>query len=181
MRHQTRFTTMGAALVALSAIAAEPPMQSAKAIPEALKAPSDQVLAFELQATGMQIYECRASKEDPARFEWAFKAPQADLFNASGKQVGRHYGGPTWEGTDGSKVVGEVVAKDTSLSVGSIPWLLLGAKSTSGNGLFSRVKSIQRLDTTGGAAPAAAPGLDQVGQEVRVPYTATYAFYIGKP
>jgi len=179
MPRQTRIVS--AAFAALSAIAAPPMLPNVKVVPEALKAPVDQVLAFELQATGVQIYECRAIKEVPTRFEWAFKAPQADLFDASGKQVGRHYGGPTWEGTDGSRVVGDVMAKDTSLSSGSIPWLLLGAKSTSGEGLFSRVRSIQRLNTTGGAAPAEAPGASQAGQEVRVPYTATYAFYVGKP
>ena len=155
-------------------------MQSAKPVPEALKAPADQVLAFELQATGVQIYECRALKDDPARFEWAFKAPQAELFDASGLLVGKHYGGPTWESPDGSKVVGEVKAKDTSLSSGSIPWLLLGAKATAGKGLFSPVKSIQRLNTVGGAAPVNASQA-QAGQEARVPYTATYAFYVGKP
>jgi hypothetical protein len=180
MLRQTRFTTMGATFVALSASAAGPGVQSAKPVPEALRAPADQVLAFELQATGVQIYECRALKDDPARFEWIFKTPQADLFDASGLLVGKHYGGPTWESADGSKVVGEVKAKDTSLSSGSIPWLLLGAKSNSGPGLFGPVKSIQRLNTVGGAAPASASQA-QAGQEVRVPYTATYAFYVGKP
>jgi hypothetical protein len=180
MRRQTRFTTLGAALVTLSVLAVEPSMQSTKAVPEALKPPADQVLAFELQATGVQIYECRASKDDPARFEWVFKAPQAVLFDAKGNRVGNHYGGPTWEGLDGSNVVGDVKAKDTSLSSGSIPWLLLSAKSTSGNGLFSRIKSIQRLNTSGGAAPATASQA-QAGQEAKVPYTATYAFYVTKP
>lgn len=179
MLRQIRFTIAGAAYVALPALAAGPRVPSPKPVPEALKAPADQVLAFELQATGVQIYQCRARQDDPTRFEWIFQAPQADLFDASGQLVGRHYGGPTWEGTDGSRVVGEVKAKDTSLSSGSIPWLLLGAKTTSGAGLFSAVRSIQRLDTVGGAAPASASPA-QAGQEVRVPYTATYAFYVGK-
>ena len=180
MLRQDRLSTMGVAFVSLSSLVGGQPMPSAKAVPEALKAPADQVLAFELQATGVQIYECRALKDDPARFEWAFKAPQADLFDASGLLVGKHYGGPTWESADGSKVVGEVKAKDTSLSSGSIPWLLLGAKATAGKGLFSPVKSIQRLNTVGGAAPATAAQA-QAGQEVRMPYTATYAFFVGKP
>jgi len=77
-------------------------------------------------------------------------------------------------------VVGEVKAKDTSRSSGSIPWLLLGVKSTSGQGLFRPVRSIQRLNTLGGAAPATASQA-QAGQEVRVPYSATYAFYVAKP
>jgi len=174
------FSTIGAACLTLSAAAATPLLQSAKTVPEALKPPADQVLAFELQATGVQIYECRARKDDPTRFEWAFKAPEADLFDASGKRVGKHYGGPTWEGADGSKVVGEVRAKDTSLAGGSIPWLLLNAKATAGPGLFGPVKSVQRLNTTGGAAPASASPA-KAGQELRVPYTATYAFYVGRP
>ena len=179
MVRQGRLISMGVAFVGLSSLAGGQPVQGAKPVPEALRAPADQVLAFELQATGVQIYECRALKDDPTRFEWAFKAPQADLFDASGRLVGKHYGGPTWEGPDGSKVVGEVKAKDTSFSSGSIPWLLLSAKSASGEGQFRPVKSIQRLNTTGGAAPATA-GQAQAGQEVRVPYTATYAFYVGK-
>jgi hypothetical protein len=180
MRRQTLFSALGGACLAFSATAATPHIQSAKAMPGALKVPEGQVLAFELQATGVQIYACKASKEDATRFEWAFQAPEADLYDASGKQVGRHYGGPTWEAADGSKVLGEVRAKDTNFSSGSIPWLLLSAKTTSGEGLFSRVQSIQRLNTTGGAAPATASAA-QAGQEIRVPYTATYAFYIDKP
>ena len=135
----------------------------------------------ELRATGFQLYECRATKEDPARFEWAFKAPEADLFDATGRLIGRHCAGPTWEGLDGSRVVGEVKAKDTSLSGGSIPWLLLEARSTAGSSLFSRVLSIQRLDTVGDAAAGEVPGASQAGRNLRVPYTATYVFYVGKP
>lgn len=180
MLRQGRFSAMGVAFAGLSSLAGGQPMQSAQPVPESLKAPADQVLAFEFQATGVQIYECRARKDDPTQFEWIFKAPLADLFDASGQFVGKHYGGPTWEGADGSRVVGEVKAKDTSHSKGSIPWLLLSAKTTSGKGLFSPVKSIQRLNTVGGAAPSSASRA-QAGQEVRVPYSATYAFYVGRP
>ena len=79
--------------------------------PERLRPPANQVLAFETLATGVQIYECNASKDVPTRFEWVFKAPEADLFDSAGKKIGTHYAGPTWESTDGSKVVGEVKAK----------------------------------------------------------------------
>lgn len=153
----------------------------ARQVAETLKPPADQVLAFELQATGVQIYECRPNAEDAARFEWVLKAPQADLYTPSGGKVGTHYGGPTWEGQDGSKVIGAVRAKEPSPSEGSIPWLLLDARSASGEGLFGRVQSIQRLDTAGGAAPAGPPSRALAGQEVRVPYRATYAFYVAGP
>jgi hypothetical protein len=150
-------------------------------VPEALKVPATQVLSLETQAAGVQIYECKASKDDPTRFEWVFKAPEAELFDSAGKKIGRHYAGPSWESNDGSKVVGEVRAKDNGPDPKAIPWLLLSAKSTSGSGVFSQTQSIQRLHTTGGIAPAEGCTQAQVGKEARVTYKANYYFYIAKP
>jgi len=58
-----------------------------------------------------------------------------------------------------------------------VDWLLLPAKSTAGNGMFSRVTYIQRLYTDGGKPPA--EGCDQAGNqtEVLVEYSAQYFFY----
>ncbi len=150
-------------------------------VPETLNAPANQVLSLETQAAGVQIYECKASKDDPTRFDWVFKAPEADLFDSAGKNIGRHYAGPTWESNDGSKVVGEVKARDNGPDPNAIPWLLLSAKSNSGSGVFSKTKSIQRLYTTGGKAPIEGCSQTQEGKEVRVPYKAKYYFYSAKP
>jgi hypothetical protein len=57
----------------------------------------------------------------------------------------------------------------------SIPWLLLGAASNAGTGVFDRVTYVQRVNTVGGNAPTA-PGAS-AGEVVRVPYTAEYIFY----
>jgi len=148
--------------------------------PEALRPPADQVLALEALATGVQIYECAASQDQPARFEWVFKAPEAELFDRTGRKVGKHYAGPTWESTDRSAVVGEVKARDGGPDASAIPWLLLSAKSTSGTGVFSQIKSIQRLQTVGGRAPSAPCSRDNVQQAARVPYKAAYYFYAAK-
>lgn len=150
-------------------------------VPETLKVPATQVLSLEARATGVQIYECKASKDDPIRFEWVFKAPEADLFDNAGKKIGRHYAGPTWESNDGSQVVGEVKARDNGPDPNAIPWLLLSAKSTSGKGVLSQTQSIQRVHTAGGKAPAEGCNQTQVGKEARVPYKAVYYFYIAKP
>jgi hypothetical protein len=150
-------------------------------VPESLKVPATQVLSLETQAVGVQIYECKASKDDPTRFEWVFKAPEAELFDSAGKKIGRHYAGPTWESNDGSKVVGEVRARDNGPDPKSIPWLLLSAKSTSGSGVFSRTLSIQRLNTTGGKEPVDDCSQAQVGKQARVTYKAKYYFYSAKP
>ena len=156
-----------------------PPIYNAPAVFNAdnLKAPPGQVLAFEMAASGVQIYDCKASKDDPRKFEWAFRAPEADLLDANGSKIGKHYAGPTWEAKDGSKVVGEVLAKNDGPDANAIPWLLLKVKSNTGNGTFSKISSIQRVATVGGKAPVKGCSDIQLGAESRVPYKATYNFY----
>jgi hypothetical protein len=146
-------------------------------IPDGLRPPAGQILALAARATGVQIYECKAAKDNPAQFSWTLKAPEADLNDLSGKPVGKHYAGPTWEASDGSKVMGEVVAKRDAPDATAIPWLLLRAKSTSGSGIFSAIASVQRLQTSGGSAPANGCDSSQSGKESRVPYSAVYRFY----
>lgn len=151
-------------------------------IPEALRAPADQKLSLQVDGVGVQIYVCAQAKDQPGKFEWTLKAPEAELADATGKPVGRHYAGPTWEADDGSKVVGEVVAHQDSPVPGAIAWLLLRAKETSGQGILSHTTSIQRLGTIGGKAP---PGncsqASDAGKEVRIPYQAVYIFYTARP
>jgi len=159
-----------------SSIALQP-----SAIPERLRTPPDQALAVEAHAVGVQIYECAMIAAQPAHYEWTSTAPEAQLSDRAGRKLGRHYAGPTWESVDGSKVVGEVIARDGGPDSAAIPWLLLSAKSTLGVGVFARVKSIQRLQTVGGKAPLATCGTNNVNQVVRVPYKAVYYFYVSKP
>jgi hypothetical protein len=150
-------------------------------VPDKLKVPADQTLAADLQATGVQIYVCTARKDDATKFEWTLKAPEAELFDTAGKKVAKHYGGPTWEADDGSKVVGELKARDDGPDPNAIPWFLLTAKSVSGSGMLGRTASIQRLQTVGGKAPAdGCSQAAQAGSEVRVPYKARYVFYTAK-
>lgn len=111
------------------------------------------------------------------QFEWVFTGPEADLFDAGGNKVGRHFAGPTWEWNDGSRVVGSVKGSVPSKDAGAVPWLLLAAKGHSGNGVLSQVTSIQRLETSGGKAPAGACRAIDLGKKLRVPYTAVYFFY----
>jgi len=150
-------------------------------MPDTLNVPANQELSLEVQATGVQIYECKAGKDEPTRFEWALKAPEADLYDSTNRKIGKHYAGPTWESADGSKVVGELKAKDNGPDSDAIPWLLLTAKSTSGNGIFAKTMSIQRVNTSGGKAPAGGCSQSQAGKEMRVEYKATYRFYTAKP
>ena len=68
-------------------------------------------------------------------------------------------------------------AKVPSPDPTAIPWLLLSAVSTGGPGKLADVTSIQRLNTSGGVAPATGCDAGHVGTNARVPYSADYLFY----
>jgi hypothetical protein len=142
-----------------------------------LRPPSGEVVFLEVLASGVQIYECTAKAEQPASYEWVFRAPEAHLVDTAGRGLGTHYAGPTWKSTDGSSVVGQVTARDAGPDASAIPWLLLSTKSTGGSGMFSESKHIQRVNTVGGIAPTARCGAANAKELARVPYTATYYFY----
>jgi FtsP/CotA-like multicopper oxidase with cupredoxin domain len=172
MNTQSFLGRLIAVCAVLAGCAAAPPA------PGPLRVPADQSLIKQLHATGVQIYECQAAKNDPSRFEWSFRAPEATLSTKWGGKAGKHYAGPTWEAGDGSRVVGEVIANAPSSKPDSIAQLLLRAKATAGNGLFTHVQYIQRLNTVGGSAPSVVGcGKEQAGQQLRVSYTADYVFY----
>ncbi len=154
---------------------------SGQLVPEELNVPTDQTISMEAQGIGVQKYKCGEKRTGQSKYEWVFEGPEATLYDKAGKQIGKHYEGPTWESDDGSKVVGQVVHAYDSPDVNAIAWLLLKAKSTSGSGMFSRVTSIQRLDTFGGKAPAEGCTEEQAGKEIRVPYKAIYYFYVSRP
>jgi hypothetical protein len=142
-------------------------------VPEKLKPPAGETLFLMLQAKGDQIYTCRNAN---GSFAWTLKAPDARLFD-QGKEVGRHFEGPTWALSDGGSVVGRVAARQDSPDSGSIPWLLLTAVGHSGQGALTAVTHIQRIETRGGEAPATGCDASKDGKELRIPYTAIYAFF----
>ena len=146
-------------------------------VPDNIKVPDGQTVLLKALGKGVQIYGCKAKPGDPGKFEWSFKAPEADLTNEHGDKIAKHYAGPTWEANDGSKVVGEKKAETPAPRPGAVPWLLLKAKTNEGTGTFARVTYIQRVDTEGGVAPAAGCDQAHVTTEVRVDYRANYYFY----
>lgn len=130
-----------------------------------------------LSATGVQIYECRSEAGKPAPV-WAFVAPDAELFDGSGRSVGTHGAGPSWNGVDGSRVIGSVRARMDAPTAQAIPWLLLSTRSVGADGAFSAVTQIQRLRTDGGVAPASGCDATRLGQRARVRYRAEYRFFV---
>ena len=168
-------------LVLLGAAYASPqPPTSMVNVPDKLKPGANEALAIIVPAKGVQIYECRARKDQVGGYEWAFVAPEADLFDARGNRTGRHYAGPHWESTDGSKILGTVKERADALVADAILWLLLTAKSVGSEGSFSKVTSIQRVNTVGGVAPKAGCFQAAAGTSARINYTADYYFFTAK-
>ena len=93
----------------------------------------------------------------------------------------KHYGGPTWEALDGSKVIGTVKAKADAPKTSAIPWLLLQAKSNEGNGSLSKITYIQRVETIGGKVPNQVCNQASANTEARIDYAADYFFYSPAP
>lgn len=132
--------------------------------------------AIEALGKGVQIYTCKASN---AAYAWTLKAPDASLSDAKGNVIGKHFAGPSWQANDGSTVVGEPLNVSPSPDAGAIAWLVLHAKSHSGDGVMANVQYIVRTRTQGGVAPASGCDASHAGAEVRVPYSATYTFFRG--
>lgn len=143
-------------------------------LPAAIKPAAGLSTYLEVLATGVQIYAC--GKNDAGALIWVHKGPEAQLFDAQKKPLGKHYGGPSWEGLDGNKVVGVLKASAPAPVASAIPWLLLDIKSREGSGMFAQAKAILRIATEGGLAPSTACSEKEAGKEVRVPYTASYLF-----
>jgi hypothetical protein len=149
-------------------------------VPDKLKPGANESVAMIVPAKGVQIYECRAKKDQVGEYEWAFVAPEADLFDARGSRIGRHYAGPHWESTDGSKILGTVKERIDAPVANAIPWLLLAVRSVGPEGSFSKVTSIQRVNTVGGVAPNAGCSQATAGTPARINYTADYYFFTTK-
>lgn len=168
-----------AGLVAMSAVVAA----GASARPAPETAPGDLLdprtyapasrLYLVLHATGVQKYTCQANGT------WLFTDPEATLYKTTGapKPVGTHFlnfstGRPVWRFRGGSSVE---AARTQSApgGAGNIAWLLLQAVATS-RGRLAQTTWIQRLNTTGGIAPA---GTCTTGATAAARYSADYFFW----
>lgn len=150
-------------LIALFFVAVSAPAQTAPAAAAPVAA---------VTGRGVQIYACGG--ED----KWVFVAPEAVLLR-DGAEVGTHGAGPLWQWKDGSAVTGKVVtttpAEDPARN---IPSLELAATSAGSDGVLAPVTRVSRTETEGGVAPAGGCDAAHRGNTLRVPYTATYRFWV---
>jgi len=157
-----RSITASAALIALSTSAWGQ-------MPADVAAPGETAV-MTLHAQGAQLYECAATKD--GKFAWSFREPIATLL-LKGKTVGRHYAGPTWEYMDGSAVVAKVAGRAPGATAKDIPWLKLAVTSHRGQGAFSEITTIQRINTSGGQLEGAC---STAGTFNSVAYATDYVF-----
>jgi hypothetical protein len=155
--------TIAAGCCATVALAQTPQVPAAVAVPGATT-----IATF--QGVGAQVYECKAGTD--GKLNWSFREPIAALIQ-NGKTVGRHYAGPTWENIDGSKIIAKASGNAPGATANDIPWLKLDVTKHQGHGLFSRVTTVQRLDTQGGTLQGTC---DKAGDFKSVAYSATYVF-----
>jgi hypothetical protein len=144
-------------------------------VPEDLKAPAGEKLILMAHAKGVQIYVCQNAEQKVA---WTLKAPEAELAEEGGKTIIHHSAGPSWKHADGSEITGKLVAKHDAPNGTAIPWLLLSAATHNGNGVLTKVTTIQRIHTEGGLPPKPETcTASSSGQESRSAYSADYYFY----
>lgn len=130
-------------------------------------------------AVGVQKYKARQKAgSEQGQYEWVLAGPKADLYDESNSIVGMHAAGPYWKLFLGGIIEGapfDPARSAPGTDANSIDWLLLQPKpGTFSSGIFQKTDYIQRIATTGGKAPAAAPL--SLTDTVDVPYTAVYRF-----
>ena len=142
-------------------------------VPGEIQVPEGNKVFLVGHAIGVQIYSCNG-------VVWSFVAPRANLYNDHGKLIITHFAGPTWQATDGSRVVGQLVPPPVTVDPTAIPWLLLSARTFAGPDGDRLVPTtyVQRINTRGGLAPpASACTAATAGALAEVPYTADYYFW----
>src|SRR5258707_3847749 len=71
-----------------------PPPPPGPDIPD-IKVREGQTVLLKALGKGVQIYNCKARADDPSKFEWSFKAPEADLTNEDEGKIGKHDAEPS--------------------------------------------------------------------------------------
>ena len=154
-------------------------------IPDAIDLPADlpggNTRVATYFAEGVQKYKSQQKPgSNPITFEWAFVAPEANLYDATNAKVGTHSAGPTWQLSPATtdSLYGQQFSPPKSAASPdptSIDWLQLMPKTGKvPTGIFANVSYVQRIATTGGKAPATLPV--SAGETIDVKYTAIYRF-----
>lgn len=159
----------------LAAAAALP----AAAIPEPsgasarIRAGANEEASFMLSAEGVHVFECKPAA---GGYAWTFVAPDVTLYEA-GRSAATQTVPDQWDATSDRSSVSATVRSTQGAGGNALPWALMTARPGGESGLFAGVTSIQRVNTSGGVAPATGCSESSAGSEARVPLRADYYFY----
>lgn len=137
-----------------------------------IKVGDDQMPVLRFAARGVQVFRC---EQRNGLHGWWFRLPEAELVDVKGAVVGRHGADFSFEHVDGSRLLGKVVASDAAPRDGDLRWLLLSTRSF-GQGAFTGITFVQRVNTAGGVPPEKCEP-KQLNQLLRVDFTAEFVFY----
>ena len=182
-----------AALALAAPIAAMAAEITPPAVPSNLEVPPGSKVFAIGHAVGTQNYVCLP---DGAGAKWVLFGPQATLFDEEGDQLMTHFLSPnpaesnaaraTWQHSSTTSTVWAVKEEESDdpqfVELGAIKWFRLrvvGAQEgTSSRDRLPKTTYIQRVNTSGGVAPAAeCAASGDVSKTKFVPYTADYVFY----
>jgi hypothetical protein len=152
-----------------------PENMAAPPLPAAVRVPAGQRHAMTLRSAGTLNYECRPWPGMAGAYGWVLVAPDAALLHWSGLRVGRYAVGPTLQYRDGSRVTLKLVGSSPD-EPGKMPIQLYRAASHTGDGEFSDVTYVQRLNAVS-REPEAACTAGNVGSATRQPFSADFLFY----
>jgi hypothetical protein len=162
--------TSAAAVAAVRNDAAPGPVYSL--FHRALPAPEGKAEVLRLHGQGAQIFRCEAQ---PTGRHWVYRLPEADLADNAGTVFARHGANLSFEHVDGSRLLGEIADHVPSPVDNALPWLLINTRAY-GKGALAGITQVQRIDTVGGMPPAGCDGA-QLGQVLRVPFSADFVFF----
>ena len=137
-----------------------------------IKVPDDQMPVLRFAARGVQVFRC---EQRDGTYGWWYRLPEAELFDAAGAVVARHGTDFSFEHVDGSRLLGKVAASDSAPSDQDLRWLLLSTRAF-GQGAFTGITYVQRVNTKGGIPPARCER-KQENQVLRVDFSAEFVFY----
>lgn len=170
----------------------------APSVPSNIEVQDGYSVFFNVHAIGTQNYMCLPATRGGVA--WKLVGPQATLFQAFGGDLGQQLAThflsanpvenglprPTWQHSlDSSRVWARAIQSSTDpnyVEAGAVPWLLLTVTGTAagptGGSALTQTGFIQRVNTSGGVAPATGCGQPpDIGALALVPYAADYYFY----
>jgi hypothetical protein len=139
--------------------------------PRPLNTPEGAVELLRLHGSGVQIFRCEMRS---GALRWAYRLPEAELHDDSGKILVHHGANLTFEHVDGSRLVGEVADHVAAPDDNVLPWLLIRTRAF-GKGALAGVSNVQRINTTGGMPPDHCDA-SVLNQLLRVDFSADFVF-----